>query len=163
MSDDTVDLQEEIRLFPDPILNTPCAAVPLPMAADIRIEMFAFIKRMMAHCQARQGIGLAANQLGESFRIFIMHLNTGGFLVCFNPEIIRSGSEEVTVKEGCLSHPGFQVPKKRKTIVTLKYQDYEGVTYETIFKRKEAYITQHELDHLNGVPFLPEDPKRDDA
>lgn len=158
-----INLQGEIRLFPDPILNTVCDPVPFPMPDKIKSEVFDFVKRLMAHCTARKGLGLAANQLGETFRIFIMRMPGHAFLVCFNPEIIRTGKEEVLAKEGCLSHPGFEVPKKRKTIVTLKYQDFDGVTYEGVFKRKEAFVIQHEIDHLNGIPFLPEDVKKDDT
>ena len=158
-----IDLQGEIRLFPDPILNTPCDPVPFPMPDKIKTEVFDFVKRMMAHCTVRKGLGLAANQLGETFRIFIMQMSGHAFLVAFNPELSRTGQEEVLVKEGCLSHPGFQVPKKRKTIVTMKYRDFDGVLHENVFKRKEAFIIQHEMDHLNGIPFLPEEVKKDDA
>lgn len=158
-----INLQGEIVLFPDPILNKVCDPVPFPMPDKIKTEVFNFVKRMMAHCLVRKGLGLAANQLGELFRIFIMTMPGGAYLVCFNPEILQTGKEEVLVKEGCLSHPGFQVPKHRKTIVTLKYQDFDGKFHEGVFKRKEAFIIQHELDHLNGIPFLPKDPKKDDA
>jgi peptide deformylase len=158
-----IDLKGEIRLFPDPILNTPCDPVPFPMPDKVKVEVFDFVKRMMAHCTVRKGLGLAANQLGETFRIFIMQMPEHEFLVCFNPEIVKTGREEVLVKEGCLSHPGFQVPKKRKTIITLKYRDFDGRPYENVFKRKEAFVIQHEMDHLLGIPFLPEDPKKDDT
>lgn len=159
---ENIDLQGEIIMFPDPILNTRCDPVPFPMPDTVKTEVFDFVKRMMAHCTVRKGLGLSANQLGELFRIFIMQMPGHAFLVCFNPQITRIGKEDVMVKEGCLSHPGFQVPKRRKMIITLKYLDFDGNTHENVFKRKEAFIIQHEMDHLNGVPFLPEEPKRDD-
>lgn len=153
-----INLQGEIVLFPDPILTTPCNKVPLPLPQHLQEELVNFVKRMMAHCIARNGLGLAANQLGEAYQIFIMRMEGGAFLVCLNPEIVDSGKEEVFVKEGCLSHPGFQVLKKRKAIVTMKYYGLDGRCYTEVFKRKEAYVVQHEILHLRGEPFLPENP-----
>lgn len=156
-----IDLRGEILSYPDPLLTTKCDTVPFPLPAEIGKEVFDFIKRMLTHCIARNGAGLAANQLGELYRIFIMRVSNGGFLVCFNPEIISTGRDTEKVSEGCLSCPGIVVPKVRKQIVTLRFQDIDGNVCTRVLKRKEAYIAQHELDHLNGISFLPE--KQDDA
>ena len=53
------------------------------------------------------GIGISANQIGIWERAFVMvrDLENSEIMVCFNPRIIKSYSEEVEMEEGCLSYP----------------------------------------------------------
>ena len=111
-------------------------------------EFERYILDTMEHSK---GLGLAANQLGFSFRAFAM--NTEDFWgVVYNPEIIEFSDTKTKDFEGCLS-----IPDKMGLISRF---DWVNVTYEVAphgmkvnkqFKGLSARVFQHELDHLNGV------------
>ncbi len=115
-------------------------------------------KSMIDFMIENKGIGLAANQIGISKRVFVMGSNNiEGFptpFALFNPVIKEASSELVLDEEGCLSYPGLYLKVKRPTWVLAEYQDSRGNTHEI---KVDGYISkcfQHELDHLNGVCFV---------
>ena len=100
------------------------------------------------------GIGLAAPQVGISFRFFCMDLENGGDPhYCFNPEILSSSEETVTMDEGCLSFPDEILTITRAENIVVKYFDYEGNRIDTQFAGLHSVCFQHELDHLDGILF----------
>jgi peptide deformylase len=98
-----------------------------------------------------RGIGLAANQVGLPYRVFVMGAQNVAF-ACFNPEILETEGEE-TVHEGCLSFPGLYLKVKRPFKIKVRYTEMNGNEKEVTFEGLTARIFQHELDHLNGVKF----------
>ena len=98
-----------------------------------------------------RGIGLAANQVGLPYRVFVMGAQNVAF-ACFNPEILETEGEE-TIHEGCLSFPGLYLKVKRPFRIKVRYIEMNGNTKEVMFEGLTARIFQHELDHLNGVKF----------
>ena len=115
-------------------------------------------KDMIEFMLANRGIGLAANQIGITKRVFVMGSNTipnfpAPFAV-FNPTIKEASSELVLDEEGCLSYPGLFLKVKRPSWVVAEYQDSQGTVKEI---RVDGYLNkcfQHEYDHLNGVCFV---------
>jgi peptide deformylase len=115
-------------------------------------------KDMIEFMLANRGIGLAANQIGITKRVFVMGSNTipnfpPPFAV-FNPKIKEASSELVLDEEGCLSYPGLFLKIKRPSWVVAEYQDSQGTVKEI---RVDGYLNkcfQHEYDHLNGVCFV---------
>ena len=115
-------------------------------------------KDMIEFMLANRGIGLAANQIGITKRVFVMGSNTipnfpSPFAV-FNPIIKEASSELVLDEEGCLSYPGLFLKVKRPSWVVAEYQDSQGTVKEI---RVDGYLNkcfQHEYDHLNGVCFV---------
>jgi peptide deformylase len=115
-------------------------------------------KDMIEFMLTNRGIGLAANQIGISKRVFVMGSNTipdfpAPFAV-FNPVIKEASSELVLDEEGCLSYPGLFLKVKRPSWVVAEYQDRQGTVKEI---RVDGYLSkcfQHEFDHLNGVCFV---------
>lgn len=101
-----------------------------------------------------KGIGLAANQVGLPFQVFVMDGNPP--LAIFNPKIIKYGDEfgEEIQFEGCLTYPGLFVKVKRYKVLTAKYQDADGRPHTEIFTGVTARVFQHEYDHLMGVKFF---------
>ena len=100
------------------------------------------------------GIGLAAPQCGIGYRFFVMDLDNGGDPhYCFNPEILSSSEETVTMDEGCLSFPDEILTITRAENIVVKYFDYEGNRIDTQFSGLHSVCFQHELDHLNGIVF----------
>jgi peptide deformylase len=104
------------------------------------------------------GIGLAANQIGLTKRVFVMGSETtAGYpkpFALFNPRIIEASKEMILDQEGCLSYPGLYLSIKRPSWIIGEYQNSKGDTIEAKFDGYIAKCFQHELDHLNGVCFV---------
>lgn len=105
-----------------------------------------------------RGIGLAANQIGLTKRVFVMgSYNIEGFpqpFALFNPVILETSQEMVLDQEGCLSYPGLYLTVKRPTWVRVAYQNSKGDVIEAKLTGYLAKCFQHELDHLNGICFV---------
>lgn len=99
-----------------------------------------------------RGLGMAANQVGLPYRVFVMGAEGVGF-ACFNPEIVSSSGEE-TYEEGCISFPGLFLKIKRASSINVRFIDMNGAQQEKRFDGLTARIFQHELDHLNGINFI---------
>lgn len=98
------------------------------------------------------GVGLAANQCGLRYNIFVM--GTGQYVeAVINPEILEIGSEEEISQEGCLSYPGLFMKVKRSKHIKVKYYNVEGKEIIQEFDGLTARIFQHEFDHLQGIKF----------
>lgn len=107
---------------------------------------------------ANDGIGLAANQINLSKRVFVMGSDTApGFpkpFAIFNPVILDASTDMVIDTEGCLSYPGLLLKIKRPEWIVAQWQDSKGEWQEG---KLEGYLSkcfQHEFDHLNGICFI---------
>ena len=98
------------------------------------------------------GVGLAAPQVGLSYRVFVMGAEGVGF-ACFNPEILEEYHGYDKFEEGCLSFKGLFLPIVRPERVKVRYQDWNGLVKEETFSGLTARIFQHERDHLDGIVF----------
>jgi len=96
------------------------------------------------------GIGLAANQVGLSVRLFVMYVDREAFH-CFNPEIVETSAETITIAEGCLSFPGETCEVERYAKIRARFANARGHYQEREFTGIAARCFQHELDHLNGI------------
>lgn len=99
--------------------------------------------------KAGNGIGLAANQIGKQYRVFVMQ--TDPPMVCFNPRVTWYSDETVVLDEGCLSFPGVTVKIKRPQHIRVRFQDPYGNVVVKKFTGLAARVFLHELDHLDGV------------
>jgi len=107
---------------------------------------------------ASKGIGLAANQIGITKRVFVMGSNNienfpAPFAV-FNPRILEASNEMVLDQEGCLSYPNLYLTIKRPSWIIAEYQDSEGNLKEIKVDGYLGKCFQHELDHLDGICFV---------
>jgi peptide deformylase len=102
-----------------------------------------------------KGIGLAANQIGASERVAVMHVPGWPEMVIVNPKILRSKGES-TLSEGCLSvkSGNLRLPVKRAKIVWVEYRDQKGAIEILKATGLLARCIQHELDHLDGLTCL---------
>ncbi len=112
---------------------------------------------MLETMHAKDGIGLAANQIGLLRRIFVMDLQDeeapeDSPQVFINPEILEQEGSQ-TYLEGCLSLPGLYGYVERPAWLKLHFQDLEGVTHELEARGLAAVCIAHEIDHLNGILF----------
>ena len=102
-----------------------------------------------------QGIGISANQIGIWERAFAMvrDLENNEVMVCFNPRIIKSYSEEVEMEEGCLSYPELFLKIKRPDKIVVKYEDEDKKTHRMKLQGLASRVFQHEYDHMEGIDF----------
>ena len=119
---------------------------------------------------AADGVGLAAPQIGEALRIFIVDskstyeyldeeerewfIGDKGITETFINPVITYRSEEVwTDAEGCLSIPGIWDEVERPLTIKIKYYDRNFELQTREFSGKTSRIIQHEYDHLEGKLF----------
>ena len=107
----------------------------------------------------QNGVGLAAPQIGENVRVFVIDVSTGNEplnpIVFINPKIIKK-SGAIVSHEGCLSFPEAYTDVRRYANVMVKALDRNGRSF--VLEAKEgsllARAIQHEFDHLDGVLFV---------
>ena len=137
----------KIILYPDPRLKK----MSQPVAAfDERLRLLA--ARMLELMREAKGVGLAAPQVGENIRLFVMNPTgePGGDRVYVNPVLTVAEGEEES-EEGCLSLPGIHVKIVRSKQVTMQAQDLDGRPIEEVATGFIPRVWQHETDHLNGT------------
>ena len=101
------------------------------------------------------GIGISANQIGIWERAFAMirDVENNEVMVCFNPRIIKSYTEEVEMEEGCLSYPELFLKIKRPDKIVVKYEDEDKKIHKMKLQGHASRVFQHEYDHMEGVDF----------
>jgi peptide deformylase len=121
------------------------------------------IEDMWATMYASEGVGLAAPQIGQSIRMFIVDgapfavgengdKGCEGFKRVFiNPLLFDQSEEMVSMEEGCLSIPGVREEVVRPVGLHVEYYDENWVLREEELEGIAARIVQHENDHLDGV------------
>ena len=127
---------------------------------------------MIETMHAANGIGLAAQQVGEALQLTVLDvsqiedrpstLKLNGKdvdpaasmpLVLINPEIELGGETEIGT-EGCLSFPEINGQIERAESTMARAQDLEGDKIEIVASGLLARAIQHEVDHLNGILFI---------
>lgn len=101
----------------------------------------------------KNGIGIAAPQVGVSKRIIIVDDN-GNDWILINPEIVWLSDLLIDFEEGCLSVPGVFDNVKRPESIKVKYRNAKGKPILEKVDGLLARIVQHEIDHLDGVLFV---------
>ena len=97
-----------------------------------------------------KGAGLAAIQVGHPIRIIMLNTDNVEATI-INPVLTKVGKATRTSREGCLSIPGKQVAKVRHYQVVITGYDERGMPYKRKLKGFDAFVAQHEIDHLNGI------------
>jgi len=139
----------EILEYPDPRLRE--VAKPV---AEVTPEIQALVDDMAETMYDAPGVGLAAPQIGENHRIFVIDCaeedEPSQLLVFINPEIFEKDGQ-VVWNEGCLSFPGVREEIKRAERVKVRALARNGKPFELAAEGLLAVAIQHETDHLNGV------------
>jgi len=137
-----------IRVVPDPVLRQKAKRVK---AVDGSIKKL--IADMIETMHAAPGrVGLAAPQVGVSWRVVVIGIPEEKDIVLINPEIVRRKGERM-VTEGCLSVPGYFGVIKRAESVRAKGRDVKGREIKIKADELLAQALEHEIDHLNGMLY----------
>jgi peptide deformylase len=138
----------KILHYPDKRLRVPGEPV-----TDFGAELQTLIDDMAETMYAAPGVGLAATQIGEAKRLFIVDVSSGDgpsdLRVFINPEFIKTEGK-IEWEEGCLSFPGIHSDITRAEKVKLRAQDRHGKWFEIDADELMAIALQHEYDHLEG-------------
>jgi len=137
-------------IWPDARLTATCAPV-----VEITPEIETLAADMLETMYAAPGRGLAAPQVGELVRMFVMDIGwkegKPDPLVCINPMLQEVSEERATLQEGCLSIPGILADVSRPAQVQMVWTGLNGARYVQSFEGFGAACVQHELDHLDGI------------
>lgn len=146
----------KLRYYPDTVLHKKCE----PVVYSPEIKRFA--TEMLKTMVVKRGIGLAANQVGKSVRVFVVDVEWPGLgglensksYVFINPILLSRSAETVQSVEGCLSFPGEtqEVPRAKKLVI--RALDIEGEPFTLEADGILAVVIQHEFDHIEGHTFV---------
>lgn len=131
------------------------------------------ISDMWETMQNANGCGLAAPQIGQLIRLFIIDskstyenleeserqeyydANDKGILETFiNAQIIERSERCWDDNEGCLSIPDLSQSVKRPWTITIEYFTSDFKKQTRIYSGTTARIIQHEYDHTEGILYL---------
>ena len=140
----------------DESLTNPCKKVSVEEGEKIATELFEILNKR------KDGIGLAANQVGINKRVAV--LNVKEPIVLINPMIVET-DDIIQYYEGCLSFPNKTCNTTRYKYVIIECDNYESRLYfgpsnnEDELGLLESVCVQHEIDHLNGVRIMDREYK----
>src|SRR6202022_3371682 len=99
------------------------------------------------------GAGLAATQIGVPLRVFVVRGCENQVIGLVNPELVKGDGVQVGY-EGCLSYPGWVGEVARYEDVVIKGRNRHGREGRIKPPGFTARVSQHELDHLDGILFI---------
>lgn len=109
----------------------------------------------------KDGVALAAPQVGESIQLFIVSKKIFGeeenkkeIFIFINPKIIKASKKKEWLEEGCLSFKGIYGKVERYTNCTIEALNEKGEKVSRGAGGLLSQIFQHEIDHLNGILFI---------
>ena len=145
----------------NPILRQRAEEIPTGKISTPEVQ--GLIEDMIATMAEYEGVGLAAPQVHESVRLFIIGdvydpADDDSLLlpasVIINPEITFLTQDEQAYWEGCMSIPDLRGLVPRPRSLRLKGYDRLGKKFELTAEGFAATVIQHEYDHLDGVLFV---------
>jgi len=145
----------KIREYPDPVLRIESEEVT---RYDKSLKNI--IRQMINAMKFKEGIGLAANQIGITERIMVLDFN-GKPMELINPEITGKSKEKEFQFESCLSCPDFSASMKRFIGIDVEFINVSGNKKKMHLEGILARVFQHELDHLNGILIIDYAPNRE--
>lgn len=158
-----------ILIYPSPRLRDETVDVPefddrlRKLVADLTTTMYTV-----------GGVGLAAPQVGEPDRVFVVDVLNGAphqkgrptnqLLVVVNPIVWHVPGKTKRDAERCLSFPDTVEVVERPASVILKAFDHHGKPYALCCSADLSRAIQHEYDHLEGrllIDYMPKKKARD--
>ncbi|MEK7636222.1 MAG: peptide deformylase [Patescibacteria group bacterium] len=167
----------KILTNPHPILRKKAKEVDLKNINSKEIQELVFAMKEILK-DSDDGVGLAAPQIGQSIRLFliseeaeaidknkkskVIHQNENakkektawGYHVFINPIIKKFSAKKIDLAEGCLSVPGIFGLVRRPEKITAEWHDEHGKKHSRGCSKFFARVIQHETDHLDGILFI---------
>lgn len=137
-----------ILTLPNPVLRQKASDV-----TRFDASLHALVADMFTTCEAYNGIGLAAPQVGVLQNVLVVSYKKRRFALV-NPKLLQKSSATSVREEGCLSLPTLLVDVVRAKSIVVEAQDEHGHPIRLEESGLVATIIQHEMDHLNGVLII---------
>ena len=140
-----------VVIWPDERLRQPSVAI-----ASVDASVRALYQDLVDSMYAENGLGIAALQLGDPRRMFIVEPKLAGRpeadppLAFINPEVIETSEEQQDSEEGCLSFPEIYIKVKRPMRCKIRATGLDGAVFEIEGQALFARCMLHENDHLTG-------------
>ncbi len=140
-----------VVIWPDPRLRQPSVAI-----AEIDASVRELYRDLCDSMYAENGLGMAALQLGDARRMFVVEPKLAGRAetdppLCFiNPEVLETSEEMQDSEEGCLSFPDIYIKVKRPMRAKVRATGIDGKVFEIEGEALMARCLLHEYDHLSG-------------
>lgn len=148
-------MTREVLVYPDSRLKKPSLDI---IKFDTELHML--LEDMKETMYAKDGIGLAAIQIGVAKNVLIINIanedgiqDLANIVEVINPQILESEGEAV-FQEGCLSVPDFYEEVTRSEKIKVSYFCRDGIKHNKEYEGMMAIAFQHELDHLRGHLFV---------
>lgn len=152
MTDSVRGRNRRIVLYGNPVLRRPAAQIT-EFSPEIRQLLVDLLVTMLE----QDGLGLAANQIGEPVAAIAINPKAAGLdqepCCIVNPRISVSKGK-LEAEEGCLSFPGLYEVISRPEFVLLEGLDVEGRPTAIEGNGLIARVLTHEVDHLQGILFI---------
>lgn len=137
----------EIIRYPDQFLRQKSEPI-LEMTAELR----GFFDDLAETMLLKDGVGLAAVQVGRLVDIFVLNNEGPQFFV--NAKIIHRSAEMVKDNEGCMSLPGMFAKVERNKVIKVAYQDLDMNHHEITLDGLMSRAAQHEQNHCQGILYI---------
>ncbi|MDR2377282.1 MAG: peptide deformylase [Puniceicoccales bacterium] len=158
-----------ICLLGNPVLRT--KATEVTVFDEPRKALY---RQMLATMLRAKGIGIAAQQVGWTERVFLIDLGAASAqlvgscrfdgqpvspqslmpLIFINPIITEFSEKKASMSEGCLSIPKISGLVDRALAVTIRFRDSEGREHTLACEKLFARCVQHEFEHLEGILWI---------
>lgn len=143
-----------------PVLAEPAQSLDITQIGGAEVQ--GWIGDMIDTLRAAKGAGIAANQIGIPYRLFVIEIADNPrypympevpLTVVINPEVEFLSDNTFSSNEGCLSVPNMRADVERHTEIKVTYHDREGQRHSHEVRGYSACVWQHEYDHLDGILF----------
>lgn len=140
-----------VVVWPDDRLRQPSVAIE-----TVDDSVRALYQDLVDSMYAESGLGIAALQLGDARRMFIVEPKLAGRaetdppVAFLNPEVVMTSDEQQDSEEGCLSFPEIYIKVKRPLRAKVRAMGLDGQMFELEGEGLLARCLLHEFDHLSG-------------
>lgn len=109
---------------------------------------------MIKKCIELGGVGLAAPQIGIFKKMFVWKNSENTFQIAINPKYFMKEKKRTNIIEACLSYPERTYYMSRYKKISASFYVLKDGELQRIYRTlsgRQAYIFQHETDHINGI------------
>ena len=139
-------------------LKESCDIVSTKEGEEIAVRLLHELRK------SKNGIGLAANQIGINKRVCVVNVKVP--LVLINPKIVEKSEDIFIFPEGCLSFPDSKIRTIRHKEITVEADNHNSklsfsADSKDINDAFECVAIQHEIDHLDGITMFDREFKQE--
>jgi len=146
---------ENLEFLPTSAPTLRKRSVELEVAEITKPEFQLYLDALTQKMIVSRGVGLASPQIGKNIRAVVIQPDPyKDPVILINPEIVKKSEALMESEEGCFSVPGVYGLVKRHKKISVRALNRHGRRFEFDAKNFDAFVIQHEVDHLDGILFI---------